>query len=137
MIEKEDGKTEVINEIGRGDLVGEMALLTDSPRSATITAVRDSHLLFLSSDAFGHVVQSHPQALRTISSVLISKLMHTIRYGSTTTPATSIVIVPLDESPPVRELGERLASSLRPLVGPVPVVHPDDAPAELRLASQL
>jgi len=137
VIDRDDGAPEVINEIGRGDLVGEMALLTDSPRSATIIAVRESHMLFLSSDAFARVVQSHPEALRTISSALISKLMHTIRYGSATTPATSISIVPLDDSPPVRELGDRLARSLRPLIGPVPVVRADDRPAELGEASPL
>ena len=34
-----DGSGAVINEVGRGDVVGEMALLTDSPRSATIVAL--------------------------------------------------------------------------------------------------
>src|SRR6185503_746807 len=81
-IEREDGSEEVINELGRGALVGEMALLTDSPRSATITALRDSHVLFLSSDAFGRVVQAHPQALRVISSALITRLMYTIQHGA-------------------------------------------------------
>jgi NTE family protein len=136
-IEREDGSEEVINEVGRGALVGEMALLTDSPRSATITALRDSHVLFLSSDAFGRVVQAHPSALRVISSALISKLMYSIRYGSTPTPATSIVILPLDESEPVRELGDRLARSLELLSGLVPVVRADDMPAELAESSQL
>ena len=83
------------------------------------------------------VVQAYPEALRRISSALISKLMHTIRYGSTATPATSVVIVPLDDSAPVRELGDRLARSLEPLVGLVPVVRADDMPAELGEASQL
>ena len=137
VIEREEGSEDVINEVGRGELVGEMALLTDSPRSATIIAVRDSHVLFLSSSAFARVVQARPQALRVISSALISKLMYTIRHGSTTTPATSIVIVPLDESEPVRELGDRLARSLEPLVGLVPVVRADDMPAEVRDSSQL
>src|SRR3954454_6494789 len=45
MLENEDGDEVVVNEIGRGELVGEMALLTDDPRSATITAQRDSHVL--------------------------------------------------------------------------------------------
>jgi predicted acylesterase/phospholipase RssA/CRP-like cAMP-binding protein len=137
VIERDDGSSEVISEVGRGDLVGEMALLTDNPRSATVVAVRDSHVLFLSSDAFAQVVQAHPQALRVISSALISKLMNTIRYGNTATPATSIVIIPLDESTPVREFGSRIARSLVPLVGDVPVVRAQDMPAELHQASQL
>ena len=127
----------MINEVGRGEVVGEMALLTDSPRSATITALRDSHVLFLSSDGFARVVQSHPQALRVISSALISKLMDTIRHGTTATPATSIVIVPLDDSESVREFGNRLARSLAPSMGDTPVVRAADMPAELAEASQL
>ena len=137
LIVREDGSEEIINEVGRGALVGEMALLTDSPRSATIRALRDSHLLFLSSAAFGRVVQANPQALRVIASALISKLMYTIRHGTTSTPATSIVIVPLDESEAVRELGDRLARSLESLMGEVPVVHVDDMAAELAQSSQL
>ena len=34
---------------------GEMALLTDSPRSASIVALRDSHVFFLSTEAFDRV----------------------------------------------------------------------------------
>ena len=122
VIERADGTTAVVNEVGRGDVVGEMALLTDSPRSATIVALRESHVLFLGNDAFARVVRAHPDALRSISGVLISKLMHTIRFGSTTTPATSITLVPLDDSEAVRELGDRLARSLERFLGAVPVV---------------
>jgi predicted acylesterase/phospholipase RssA/CRP-like cAMP-binding protein len=137
VIERPDGSAVVINEVGRGDVVGEMALLTDSPRSATIVALRDSHVLFLASDAFASVVRAHPDALRGISGALISKLMHTIRFGSITTPATSIAIVPLDDREAVRELGEQLARSLEPMVGKVPVVHAADMQASLGDASQL
>jgi len=126
-----DGKEVVLNEAGRGELVGEMALLTDKPRSASIVALRDSHVMFLSTEAFGRVVQAHPQAMRVISSALIDKLMNTIRQGTTTSPATSIVIVPLDGSVHVRELGERLGRCLQPLVGSVSVVTQDAARAEL------
>ena len=85
----EDG-TGVTVEVGRGELTGEMALLTDRPRSATVIALRDSHLLFLSTEGFGRLVHAHPQALRVISSALIDKLMLTIRRGSRTSPATTI-----------------------------------------------
>jgi predicted acylesterase/phospholipase RssA/CRP-like cAMP-binding protein len=126
-----DGNEVVLNEVGRGELVGEMALLTDKPRSATIVALRDSHVLFLSTEAFSRVVQAHPQALRVISSALIDKLMNTIRQGSTTTPATSIAVLPLDDSAHAREFGARLGRSLEPLVGTVSVVTAEAARAEL------
>src|SRR3954462_108356 len=42
----------VIRVLGRGSAVGELALLTDSPRSAGVRAVRDSELLRVSRDAF-------------------------------------------------------------------------------------
>ena len=74
--------------------------------------MRDSHVLFLSTEAFTRVVQAHPQAIRVISSALIDKLMNTIRQGSTTSPATSIVVLPLDDSVHVREFG-RSASGVR------------------------
>src|SRR4051812_47598980 len=41
-----------IAEVGRGETVGEMALLTGAPRSATVLAVRDTVLLRLSKDSF-------------------------------------------------------------------------------------
>lgn len=125
-LENEDGDEVVVNELARGELVGEMALLTDEPRSATITAQRDSHVLFLSAEAFTRVVQTHPQALRVISSGVIAKLMSTIRRGSTASPATNIVVVPLDESDDVLQLGNRLAQSLNSLMGEVPVVRAAD-----------
>jgi NTE family protein len=131
LIERPDGSAAAVNEVGRGDVVGEMALLTESPRSATIVALRDSHVFFLASDAFARVVRAHPDALRSISGALITKLMHTIRFGSTTTPATSIALVPLDDREPVRQLGERLARSLEPLLGTVPVVRAADMYAAL------
>ena len=66
-----------------------------------------------------------------ISSALIDKLMNTIRQGSTTSPATSIAILPLDAGPHVRELGARLGRALEPLVGSVSVITADEARGEL------
>ncbi len=40
-----EGRTRILEEVGRGAAVGELALLTGEPRAATIIAVRDSDLL--------------------------------------------------------------------------------------------
>jgi predicted acylesterase/phospholipase RssA/CRP-like cAMP-binding protein len=131
ILTKDDDSRVVLSEVARGELTGEMALLTDKPRSATIVALRDSHLLFLSTDAFDRVVQDHPHAHRVISTALIDKLMDTIRLGPTVSPATSIVIVPLDDGDYVKELPGRLSASLERLIGSVPVVRSLDMQAAL------
>ncbi len=131
VLTKDDGSQVVLAEVGRGELTGEMALLTDSPRSASIVALRDSHVFFLSTAAFGRIIQAHPDALRVISSVLIGKLMDTIRRGPKTSPATTIAIVPLDESSDVRGFGARIGAALVPLVDSAVVVDSDDAIAQI------
>ena len=44
----DEGAGQVIRELGRGDVLGELALLTDSPRSASVRAARTSDLLAIS-----------------------------------------------------------------------------------------
>jgi predicted acylesterase/phospholipase RssA len=43
----QDGAERVLHDLGRGAVIGEIALLSDRPRSATVRAVRDSDLLLL------------------------------------------------------------------------------------------
>ena len=131
VLTRDDGSQLVLGESGRGELTGETALLNNAPRSASVIALRASQLFFLSTDAFDRVVHAHPQALRVISTALIGKLMTTLRRGPTTSPATSITVVPLDETRDVGELGGRLATSLERLVDSVRVVGSADMRAEL------
>ena len=50
-VRRDEGEV-MVAEVGRGDLVGEMALLTNDPRSATVTTTRDSYLLRFSKHDF-------------------------------------------------------------------------------------
>lgn len=51
---------EVIGEIGPGEVIGEMALLDVSPRSATVTAVGEMELLVLDPRGFSDLLDRHP-----------------------------------------------------------------------------
>ncbi len=52
--------TEALSDLGPGGCIGEGALLTDSPRNATVTAVQDSTLFSLTRAAFGYLTENHP-----------------------------------------------------------------------------
>ena len=53
-------RDEVIGEISPGEVIGEMALLDVSPRSATVTAIDDMELLVLDPRNFSDLLDRHP-----------------------------------------------------------------------------
>lgn len=57
----EEGKNAVIASLGRGRSLGEMALLDDFPRSATVKAKTKSTLLILTRKGFEKLLEQHPQ----------------------------------------------------------------------------
>ncbi|MFP3883152.1 MAG: cyclic nucleotide-binding domain-containing protein [Actinomycetota bacterium] len=56
-----------IGEMGRGEVVGEIGLLGHTPRSATVTAVRDSVIARLDEPVFLDLVQSQPRMMIELS----------------------------------------------------------------------
>lgn len=73
-VKLEDGREEILGEIGRGELVGEMAILTGENRSATVRAIRDSGLVKLSKEAFERIVPRNPRAAMLIARRLVTRL---------------------------------------------------------------
>ncbi len=64
------GTEKEINTAGAGETLGEMALLDDQPRSATVTAVEDVTALLLPVWEFRGVIKAHPDiALKLLASL--------------------------------------------------------------------
>ncbi len=86
-----DGRT-LINTLGPGEVVGEMAMLDSEPRSASVTAEEDSLLLRLDQEPFYDLMDERIEVVRGIIGVLSGRLrnavgmMHDLRaqYGDTT-----------------------------------------------------
>lgn len=55
-----EGRQIVIALLTRGSFVGELSLVDEYPRSATVVAQEDSELVVLKREAFESLVQSHP-----------------------------------------------------------------------------
>src|SRR3954470_8719117 len=54
-VARDDGIELVVREVGRGENVGELSVLTEEPRSATVRAVRDTDLARLTRERFDHL----------------------------------------------------------------------------------
>jgi predicted acylesterase/phospholipase RssA/CRP-like cAMP-binding protein len=74
VLESPNRDPQVINDIVRGEVVGEMAVLTGEARSATVRAVRDSALVKFSKDAFERVAASNPNAMLAVTRRIIHRL---------------------------------------------------------------
>jgi NTE family protein len=111
----------VIRILGRGDSVGELALLTESPRSASVRARRDSELLYVAREHFARLLDERPEFAAALTRVLGRQLREVRHAGIEPDPVPSTVtVVGLGEKLPVRDIGKYLAlllSQYRPVVG--------------------
>jgi NTE family protein/lysophospholipid hydrolase len=76
-VENEDGSRTGVDEIAPGGVVGEMALLTGLPRSATVTAIEPTDLARLSREDFERLAAKHPQALSEFLRRILPRLRRT------------------------------------------------------------
>ncbi len=68
------GAEKEINTAGAGEAFGEMALLDDQPRSATVTAVEDVTALLLPVWEFRGVIKAHPDIAVKLLATLSRRL---------------------------------------------------------------
>ncbi|MET0908456.1 MAG: cyclic nucleotide-binding domain-containing protein, partial [Ilumatobacteraceae bacterium] len=90
------GEEDRLGEVGRGDVVGELGLLDDAPRSATVRAVRDSTLATLHSDTFEQLVMKSPALMLHVARGVISRLRTQPRRAGTASSITVAVTAPID-----------------------------------------
>jgi len=68
-----DGKRGIA-ELGKGQTVGELAVLDPEPRSASVTAIEDTHLFRLEKEALDEVMADQPDIARGVIRVLCQRL---------------------------------------------------------------
>lgn len=101
----------ILREVGRGEYVGEFALITGEPRSATVYAVRDSNLVRLSQALFERVLQRYPRAMMQIAGVIVQRArthLPPIMPGA----ASAFVLLPASRRPPPDTFAQQLTTAL-------------------------
>jgi len=77
-----DGKDAVINVLGKGAIVGEIALLTGNPRTADATAVTDCELFVIERRDFLPLMREEPDIALKLIEILCSKLRQTTEQAA-------------------------------------------------------
>jgi NTE family protein len=107
-----DGRQSVINQIGAGETVGEMALVSGDARSATIVALRDTELLRLERSAFERLTEQHTGVMRFIMRLLVRRVYETSHRIVAQPGSLTIAVLPLERGSVVHDFTRGLAKAL-------------------------
>jgi NTE family protein len=87
-LRQDDGSQRMVREMARGQVIGEMSLITHEPRSATVVAIRDSVLVRLDKAAFDRLVAASSQVALALTRQIIARLKtehHAAAYAAPVT----------------------------------------------------
>ena len=73
------GNTLVLNQCGPGEMIGEMSIFDEQPRSASVVANTDSHVLSLKRNDFFDMLAQNPEA----ANLMISNISGRLRFATT------------------------------------------------------
>lgn len=127
--EKSDGSMRVIGEYGQSESVGELEVMTESARPATLHAIRDTELAKFPKSLFNSLALEHPGITIKISKIIAQRMRALIedplleqgkekKSAAVNNSATSslnlrtVAILPVTAGVPVVEFGSRLLSAL-------------------------
>ncbi|XP_018800224.1 PREDICTED: neuropathy target esterase sws isoform X1 [Bactrocera latifrons] len=123
VITQASGKKEIIGEYGKGDLVGLVEMITETCRTTTVMAVRDSELAKLPEGLFNAIKLRYPIVVTKLISLLSHRILGTMqtRHGSTAAPLeanpvthkySTVALVPVSDDVPLTAFTYELYHSL-------------------------
>ena len=122
----EDGAVP-INTLTRGAVLGELALLSDSTRSASVRALRDSELLRIEKPAFEQLLRSEPELPLSLTRVLSAQLRASRSQPAMKRPVpVTTAVRGLSEGVPLLDLVDELSWAMCAW-GRVAVLYPEQA----------
>jgi predicted acylesterase/phospholipase RssA len=109
----DDEEHTLVRTLGRGDVIGELALLTGAPRSSSVRARRDAELVRLAGVELAALLREQPDAALALTRALSQQLQESRAREDEAPPVPStIAIVPLHDGLPVRALRNALVAEL-------------------------
>jgi NTE family protein len=112
-LRQDDGSSRMVREMARGQVIGEMALITGEPRSATVVAIRDSVLARLEKPAFDALVASSPSMAMALTRQIVQRLKTEHQRAPYAAPVT-VGLLPVTDGVDGAAFAQGLAAALQP-----------------------
>ncbi len=125
----------VLGEAGPGETIGEMALVSDQPRSATVIATRDCDLLRVPRAAFETIARHDPNIAVEITRIVVARLQRLYEQPTLVTQISIAIRAP-QPVPALEDFVARFTAALASLL-PTTVVRRSQAPAALAGQTEL
>ncbi len=110
-IRRDDGDGVVeVSRVGRGQIVGERALVTGEPRDATVVAVRDTVLAEVDEDDFHTLLVEHPEVARELMRQVIMRRDAVV--GAWRHEVSTLAVVSASDAMSTDELARAFADTL-------------------------
>lgn len=122
--ETDSGARKILGEIGRGETIGELALFTGEPRSATILAVRDTLLVKVTRAMIERAILQHPEIEMSMMRVVIRRFRERERQAPLV--PVNICILPVTSGADAADFARSLRNAQAAKAGSVTVVTADD-----------
>jgi len=118
LVEHDAGQQEMIDQLGHGTCVGEMAILTGEPRTATVRAIRDSELVRFSKAELCRLIELHPRGAFEMMRILAGRIRPSSSGHHRSARVSTIAIIPLDQGGLPPGWIKRLVETLSGIAGP-------------------
>ncbi len=96
---------------GRGELIGELAILTGEKRSATVTALRDCELVKLPDISVQRLLKESPKAVFALTRTLADRMTRNAPLGKETT-YSAIAVIPVSSSVNIEDFAHELNQAM-------------------------
>lgn len=124
-----DGTPKIIGEIGRGEIVGETAVLLERPRGATVSALRHSILIRIKKEELLDLIQQQDGSILEMTKTIIERTDKTFAHKRT---ISSVMLLPLSKSNDLGDFSRQLGQALLKH-GPVKLLSTEVFTAETKV----
>ena len=107
-----DGNERIVAYPQPGDAVGEMSMLTDAGRAATVIAVRDTTLGMIDRADIESVVGRHPRAFHNIAKMIIARVTGAQGHIASKQGTRTVMLAPIHRGVPIAGFARGLRHAL-------------------------